>query len=186
MPAVSRQSRTLTRIVTCFLVFSGFVGNAGAHQEAGEYEVKAAFLYNFSKFVEWPAHAFPDEESPFIIGILGSDPFGRNLDLLVKDKSVKGRRVEVRRLYELSGLSCCQVLFIAQSEAYRLPAIIQAIERHPILTVSDMAKFLGQGGIIMFTKEGDKIRFSINLKAASKAMVTISSKLLNLASRVEE
>jgi hypothetical protein len=151
---------------------------------ASESDVKAAFLYNFTKFVEWPSAAFADARSPLKICVLGEDPFGKTLRALM-DEEVGGRPLSLLRLDNLSNPAACHVLFISRSEKKRLPQILAALGETPVLTVGDTPEFLEQGGIINFILEGSKVRFEINQEAAERVGIKISSKLLALARNVK-
>ena len=170
-------------MVACLLLGWGSLDRAPA-QEVGEYQVKAAFLYNFVKFVEWPENAFQKEDDPIVIGIVGGDPLGEDLDLLVQDKTVRGRAVKIRHFEGISALECCQVLFISKREADWLPAIVKKLGGCPVLMVSEAPGSLDQEGMINFVTKESKIRFEVNLDATTKAGLQISSKLLSLAARV--
>lgn len=163
----------------------GMAGPAAGQvvQEAPEYDVKAAFLYNFTKFVEWPASAFTDEHSSLKICVVGKDPFGKSLEAVVREE-VAGRKLTVWQKESMSNPAGCQILFISRSEGERLTEILSAVRGLPVLTVSDTQGFLEQGGIINFILEGSKVRFEINQESAARAGLKISSKLLRLATRV--
>lgn len=154
-----------------------------AEAAATEYELKAAFLYNFTKFVEWPAAAFHDDRSSLRLCVLGEDPFGGSLQAIAKEE-VAGRKVTVLRSDLLSDPSGCQILFVSRSEEGRLTAILEAVRDAPVLTVGEMEGFLEVGGIINFILQGSKVRFEINQESAERAGIKISSKLLRLATRV--
>ena len=150
-----------------------------------EYRVKGAFLYNFILFVDWPAAAFATDQSPFTIGILGKNPFGTTLESL-NSQSVKNRKIVVRSLASVEDAKECQLLFISASERSRLDQILTALHNTPVLTVSDLEGFVGDGGMIDFIILEDKVRFEINLKEALIAKLRISSQLLKLARDVIE
>ena len=150
-------------------------------QTFNEYHVKAAFLYTFAKFVEWPPQAFPSSSSAMTICVLGEDPFGSFLDDAVRGKAVGDRPVAVYRLTELPAGRECQILFIAASEHIRMPAVLASVATRGVLTVGDTAQFAAQGGIISLRLEGERIRLSVNLTAAEKAKLRISSRVLSLA-----
>ncbi len=159
------------------MMFSGVTSVCAA--PPNEYQVKAAFLFNFAKFVEWPPSAFPDMNTPFVIGVLGSDPFGSYLDETVRGERVNSRPLVVQRYREASEIKQCHVLFISRSESHRLDQIVSSLKYRKILTVTDAG---GSGGVIVhFINEGNKIRFRIDVAAAKTADLTISSKLLRLA-----
>jgi hypothetical protein len=157
-------------------------GRAGA-SDVPEYEVKAAFLCNFGKFVEWPSGALLDGEA-MVIGVLGRDPFGGALDKLSGRVTVQGRRLGVRRVNAMNELGRVQILFIAESKASALPEIIKALGKSPVLTVSDIDGFLDKGGAINLFLDESKVRFSVNLKATQRAGLKVSSQLLNVANGV--
>ena len=151
-------------------------------QVAGEYDVKAAFLYNFTKFVEWPETAFPD--SSFRLCVLGDDPFGKSLTEL-SGQEAAGRKLMVVRIRAMEKLEGCNLLFISRSERGRFSEILSQVEGSPVLTVADTQGFLEEGGIINFILEGSKIRFEISQEAAERVEIKISSKLMSLAKRVK-
>ncbi|HWL17007.1 MAG TPA: YfiR family protein [Opitutus sp.] len=154
---------------------------AGAAEAASEYDVKAAFLYNFTRFVEWPGEALPPVGAPLVIGIVGQDPFGSALDQLVRGESVQGRPVQVRRFSRRDRLDECHVLYISRTEAAHLPALLERLKGRPVLTVSDCERFAYDGGTIGLVMERGKVRFQINLDAARAAKLAISARLLRPA-----
>jgi hypothetical protein len=145
-----------------------------------EYELKAAFLYNFVKFVEWPPDAFAGPRSPLTICVYGDDPFGSSLDAAVGGESLGERSLLVQRP-AFDELRDCRVLFVSRSERQRMPEVLSEVEGAPVLTVGDTDGFLRAGGIINFVLEENKVRFLINLEAAERNQLKISSKLLRLA-----
>lgn len=154
-----------------------------ATETAAEYDVKAAFLYNFTKFVEWPSWAFHDDRSTVRLCVLGEDPFGGSLQEFAESE-VAGRRVTVLRVRSMGAPAGCQILFVSRSERERLPLILREVRNAPVLTVGDMQGFLEQGGIVNFVLDGSKVRFEISQEAAARAGIRISSRLLRLATRV--
>jgi hypothetical protein len=148
---------------------------------SSEYEIKAAFLFNFAKFVEWPPEVFTDTDGSFVIGILGSDPFGPALEQTIGEKTVKGTAIRIERFHGLENLRPCQILFIGESERANLPVTLKKIEDRCILTVSDMADFARLGGMIQLYTENNKVRFIIHAQAAEQAGLKLSAKLLALA-----
>src|SRR5258708_409334 len=133
---------------------------------ATEYEVKAAFLYNFAKFVEWPTPAFSAADSPVVLGVIGEDPFGGTLPAVVEHEQVKGRRIEVRPYHIGDDLAGCHALFISKSESGHLKESLKAAQAHNILTAGASSNFLAQGGIINFAMVDKRARFDINVMAA--------------------
>jgi hypothetical protein len=159
----------------------GGVARAAAEEPAREYRIKAAFIYNFAKFTRWPASSFADGETALGFCIYGEDPFGGALDA-VAGKTIRGRKVAVRRIAAIAAGDGCHLLFISGSEAERLTGILAALNDRPVLTVADMPDFARAGGIInLKTTEEDKLRFEINTGTAQRAGLRFSSKLLNLA-----
>jgi YfiR/HmsC-like len=150
--------------------------------ETLEYQVKAAFLLNFTKFIEWPAAAFDSPDSPIVICILGEDPFGRQLDQVVEGEVVNGRKVTALRVKSLPPQKTCHVLFVAKADEdlrKSLPEVGPGV-----LTVGEGESFLRSGGTIAFVIENRRVRFGINETKAANAGLVVSSKLLNLARSV--
>ena len=145
-----------------------------------EYAVKAAFVNNFVQFVEWPPSAFQDASAALIIGVLGNDPFGPLLEQTVKDETVKGRGIIIRRISKIDDAVSCHVLYISRSEKERLPLILKRLASLPIMTVGDMESFADLGGVVNFYLEKNRIRFEINQESARQNGLKISSKLLCL------
>ena len=150
-------------------------------QRPTDYDIKAAFLYNFAKFVDWPANAFESPQSPLIIGVFGPDPFGPTLDRTIRNKTVQDRPLIVRRIQSPERLRECHILFLDASKLDSLQEIIKQIESAPVLTVSEVDGFCFNGGMINFVLEQNRVRFEINPNAATKARLKISSRLLRLA-----
>jgi uncharacterized protein DUF4154 len=175
------QSRARRLALPLFLLLLAVPALLGA-QKAAEYDVKAAFLYNFTKFVDWPPEAFPDPNS-LRICVLGEDPFGKSLQA-VTDEQVGSHKLIVTRTESLAKPTGCQVLFISRSERDRLAQILAAVKGSPVLTVGDTDGFANRGVMINFVPEGSKVRFEINTDSAERAGIKISSKLLQLAKRI--
>jgi hypothetical protein len=178
--------RPLNKISPVWLLLSALLlsSTPGRTAEPGnykEYQIKAAFLYNFTQFIEWPTNAFPEAGAPLKIGILGNDPFGKTLDDLVRDEKVNGHPLVVSRHRRLEEFKDCHILFVSQSEMSRVDDILHALKGRPILTVGESENFARNGGIIRFITEKNKTRLRINANAAKDANLTISAKLLRLA-----
>jgi hypothetical protein len=152
-----------------------------ARQSGGEYEVKAAFLLNFAKFVEWPTKAFPDSKAPFVIGIVGTDPFGDALPQLIKRETVQHRPIVIRRFKVAEDFGGCHILFLSRSLAAQTDHVPGRLQGLPVLTVSEKEDFVRKGGVIGFLLVGNFVRFDINVKAAAAADLKVSSKLLAVA-----
>ncbi|HEY2930932.1 MAG TPA: YfiR family protein [Acidobacteriota bacterium] len=159
-----------------------------AQTQAGaptEYEVKAAFLVNFAKYVEWPDDA-AKTSGQVVIVVVGPDPFGSLLDEAVAGKTVRGRPLVVRRAARAEEIGDCQILFISASEDNRLPEILRGIAKRSVLTVGEGEQFALRGGMIGFRLENNRVRFDVNLRAAELSRIVISSQLLKLARVVRE
>jgi len=156
---------------------------SGLAQESSptEYQIKAAFLYNFAKFVEWPPQAFADAQSPIVIGVLGKNVFDDNLEKIIHGKTVNNRPFLFKELHTATEATNCHILFISVSEKEKLPKILESLRGTSVLTVSESDQFIASGGMINFVIEDQKVHFQINDKAAKKAGLKISSKLLSLA-----
>jgi len=153
-------------------------------QAPSEYQVKAAFLLNFTKFVEWPPSAFASSDAPIAICILGKDPFGRGLDDIVQGESVNGRMVVVRRLNQVPAPQACQVVFLAGSEKDAAGTLSDL--GRDVLTVGEGDRFLRDGGMIALVIDSRRVRFDINQTAAENASLKLSSRLLSVARSVEK
>jgi hypothetical protein len=152
-----------------------------AQEAPTEYQVKAAYLFNFLKFVEWPGDPLASTHGQWIIGIIGDNPFGDQLEQVVAGKTVQGHELQVRRFQPGEDVRDCHVLFISDSEKKRLPTVLVALNGSSVLTVADMDHFTESGGMIQFVMEEKRVRFVIDVGASSRARLKVSSKLLSLA-----
>jgi hypothetical protein len=153
-------------------------------QMATEYQVKAAYLYNFGKFVVWPDKGASRNDQPFEICVLGEDPFGTALDSAVMGATIGGKGVAAKRIAKAQEIDDCRVVFISSSEGGRLPEILAALEKANVLTVSDIPQFSQHGGMIQFILDGNRVRFEVNLTNTEGAGLNLSSELLKVAARV--
>ncbi len=150
-----------------------------------EYEIKAAFLYNFIQFIKWPGSAFPSPDAPFRIGVLGADPFGSALEETVRGETINGHRLEIVRGFRLEDLQDCQLIFVCRSEGDQVDQILSQLDSRPVLTVSEIDDFARRGGDIDFYLRDEKVRFEINPQAARACGLAISSQLMALGKVVE-
>jgi hypothetical protein len=153
---------------------------ADGHGDYGEYQVKAAFLYNFAKHTEWPLQAFPNSRSPVRLCILGQDPFGKWLDL-IDGKEVGERRLAVLRFARIEETASCQIVFISVSERERFPEILVSLRDQPVLTIGDTPEFAHLEGMISLQTVSQQIRYGINIEAARRAGLTFRPELVKWA-----
>ena len=151
--------------------------------ERPEHEVKAAFLYNFGKYVRWPKSE-PGPDGEFVIAILGVDPFGASLDDIVRGNRIDNKPVSVRRVTTLNEADGCEVLYVSASEEARVDGILAAAAKAPILTVSDMPRFVERGGMIGLVMANRRMQFEVNAEAAERAGLMLGSQLMRLARTV--
>jgi hypothetical protein len=154
---------------------------AWAGTAPSEYQVKAAFLFNFAHFIEWPVDAFQQPDAPFAVCVLGEDPFGSTLDDIVRGETINQHPLVVKRLHDLRDTGVCNILFIARSELSRLDEILPALKGRSILTVSEADGSDRRGVMIRLMTENNRIRLRIDLAAARAGNLTISSNLLRPA-----
>jgi hypothetical protein len=171
------------RAALVYLLLAGSM--ALGQQRPSEYQVEAAYLYNFGRFVEWPAKG-ATQNSSFTICVLGEDPFGQALDATLSGETIGNQKVTARRISSAQMSTDCQILFISSSEANRLNKIIEALDKNAVLTVSDIPQFSQRQGMIQFVLEENRIRFEVNLTATQRAGLTLSSELLKVATAVRK
>jgi hypothetical protein len=168
-------------ILAILMALTGTSGAWGQTKPRGEYDVKAAFLFNLAKFIDWPATSFESPRSPFAICILGKDPFGRSIDDALQGRSIDDRPVSVTRVKDTAEGRHCQILFVGIVESKSVLEIIDGLRGTNVLLVGDADGFASSGGTIQFTLEENHVRFLVNVDAADHAGLKVSSKLLSLA-----
>jgi hypothetical protein len=166
------------------LMFFG-MSRPGIVQAPKEYQVKAAFLFNFTRFVEWPAAAFEEPGSPLIIGVVGTNPFGTHLEETIKGEEINGHPLVLQYFKTVGEIASCHILYINIENKEEIKKALTNARASAVLTVSDLSNFTKQGGMVRFVTEDSKTRIRINLEVAKAAGLTISSKLLKLAEIVE-
>jgi hypothetical protein len=149
-----------------------------------EYQVKAAYLSNFGRFVDWPPRPRSSPDDPFDLCILGQDPFGSALDTAVAGEKIAGLPLAARRISRPAEALGCRILFVSTSESNQLDATLAAVASSPVLTVAEIPDFVKRGGMIQFVLDGNRVRFEINLVAARRSGLSLSSQLLNVARAV--
>jgi hypothetical protein len=153
----------------------------GTAEVVSESQIKAAFLYNFTRFVEWPEEGFAGKNAPIVIGVLGETSLSADLRTIVSGRKVNGRPIEVRDFDDPADAAGAQVLFVSADEDARLPELHAAIANGGVLTVGESAQFVAAGGAIAFVQQTGKLRFQINVAAAERSHVKISAELQKLA-----
>ncbi len=181
--AAARRT-TLPLLLLATLATSLFPRSVHAAAAPTEDQVEAVFVFNFAHFVEWPPDAFSAPGDPFIIGILGDDPFGSHLDEVIRGEQIDGHPLRVLRFRSVAEIKRCQILFIDQSESGRLGPILAALNGRSTLTVSQAGEAAEHGVMIQFATENNRVRLRINVESARAAGLTISSKLLRPAAIV--
>jgi hypothetical protein len=150
-------------------------------QKPNEFQVKAAYLYNFGRFVAWPGASAPEKGGSFEICVLGTDPFGQTLDATLASATIDGKSVMAKRISKPQDVGGCRIVFISSSEENHLKDDLSALEKTNVLTVSDIPGFSQRGGMIGFILDGSRVRFDVNLASAQGAGLTLSSELLKVA-----
>lgn len=185
---LSKYNFCIGRGFTLFLII---VWANNSHSQMGftvyptEYQIKAKYLYNFARFVDWPEKSFQNPDSPYVIGIIGSDPYGIDLEKTVEGKQVKNRKFKIRRYQNLDSLSTCHILFIGTESRARLLQIFEKIKNFSILTVGDEKNFAKDGGMINFVIKKKRIRFEINMATVKRSHLKMSTNLLKMAEIIE-
>ena len=169
-----------------WLMVLGLALPAGLRGQVNEYQVKAFFLSNFTRYVEWPSQSFHSPHDPIVICVLGQDPFAGALEQATQGKQVEGRTLLVRQVTEMQPPSRCHILFVSAPERKRFRAAANAIKGSGVLTVGETQGFISDGGVINLKVEDGKVRFEINMEAAGAERLHISSKLLSLAQIVKK
>lgn len=181
-----RHSRLALPVGLLCWLLSFATGLAADSAPVKEYQVKAAFVLNFVKFVEWPAESFTNAQAPIVIGVLTPDPFNGELARAVEGRKVNGRDLVVRKVEQPGDLNGVHLSFISAAAAERTPETLASLKGKPVLTVGETASFSNQGGMITFVPEGDKLRFEINMITAEAARIKFSAQLLKLAKNVKK
>jgi hypothetical protein len=159
---------------------------AAAHAQAErEVQVKAAFLYKFGDFVEWPADAFAGPDGAFIIGVVGADAMAAELERVVAGRTIQERKVVVRRLRRGEALGRLHVLFVGEAESVRLPDVAAAAQSQPVLVVTESDNATARGSMINFVSVDGRVRFDVALPSAERGRLKISARLLAVARRVD-
>jgi len=184
----ARRRNRLKRAIFLFFVavflFSVSPAALGQTKGPSEYDVKAAFLFRFAQFVEWPESAFREVNSPLIYCTVGGDPFQGVLDATFRGKAVGAHALEVRHLKETDDVRGCHVVFLGKPDKKTISEELANLRGAPVLTVGEGEQFVNGNGMIGFCLEDNRIRFEVNLESAEKAKLRISAKLLALARRV--
>lgn len=186
----ARRTFGLSLRIACLLAFLGQIVSpsvARAQSDISqEYQVKAAFLYNFAQFVDWPASDFESQKDPIVLCVYGKDPFGSVLDDTVRGKTIGSHSFVVRRPGNLKGLAGCYIAFVTNVSTNQLKDVLSTLDGSKVLSVSDDSHFAEQGGDIQFVIDHDHVRFLINIDSVNRANFRMSSKLLALAKIIHD
>jgi hypothetical protein len=177
--------RSLTGTSYCIAVFVLLVlslcQTSGADAPSREYQVKAAFIYNFTQFVEWPADSFAKDDSPFVVIVLGNDPFNGALEQTMAHKVVGSHPIVVKHCGSVDSMEPCQLLFVASGQAGSMNAILSKIGKNPVLTVGESDSFMSDGGAVRLFLDGGHMKFELNPDVCTAARLVVSAKLMSLA-----
>jgi hypothetical protein len=184
LAGLQRQWPPFAGVVVALLFFIA-TGLRAQQERPSEYQVKATYLFNFGRFVKWPATVPAGKGDSFAVCVLGQDPFGPILDSTLAGETLDGKPVVLRRISKPQDAGECRILFISSAEEKHLKEILLALDESGVLTVSDMRDFTRRGGMIQFLLEGDRVRFEINLSSAETARLVLSSDLLKVAASVK-
>lgn len=171
-----------TLAIAAIVLLPVSISSSAELSRPAEYEVKAAFLYNFVKFTEWPPEQLGKDDDPFVIGVLGKDPFGTALDKVIQGETIHRKTIVARRFARMDeAAASSHVLFIGASEENHLTGVLRVLAGQSVLTVSEIENFAHRGGVIHLKKENNRIVFEINLEAARRAKLNMDAQLLRLA-----
>lgn len=182
-------ARSLRPLLTALAAACAFLAIPALHAQNArptDYQVKATYLYNFGRFVEWPGKAAAVQGGSFTVCVLGQDPFGPSLDATLAGETIGGKTIVAKRVSSAEESGNCQILFLSPTDDSRLNKTIAELDKKAVLTVSDMPQFVKRGGMIQFVLEGKKVRFEVNLTATQHAGLTLSSELLKVATAVRK
>ena len=177
------RKKKYTPTVLLFLLYGALFFSA--QKSTREYQLKAAFLFNFTQFVEWPSESFPTSQTPAVIGILGKDPFGAYLEEIIRGETINRHALVIRHFDNIEEVTNCHILFINVSDKSQVQSILKNIKGKNILTISEASGFSKLGGMIRLYTKDDKINIQINVDATKEEKLIISSKLLKLAEIVK-
>ncbi|MGA2248870.1 MAG: YfiR family protein [Verrucomicrobiota bacterium] len=166
--------------------FASLTASLAQDSVSKEYQIKAAYLYNFAKFVEWPADCFTNSESPLVIGVFGQNPFGDELEAIAKDHKINGRDIVIKPVATMAEAGGVHLMFFGATEDDHVAGALAALKKSRGLTVGESEKFIAAGGMINFVRAADKVRFEINASAAAQAGLKISAQLLKLAMAIHK
>lgn len=176
----------LTAVLVALLCFTAGRPSATTLEQLNEYEVKAAFLYNFTKFVDWPPKAFSDPQAPIVVGLFGSDPFSGSLKTIIDGRPVNGRPIQVKVVRSYDDVPGCHILFVGVQDERRVPDLLRTIANASVLTVGESNGFAEAGGVVNFVVDAGRVRLEINLRSADRAGLRLSSKMLSVARIVDK
>lgn len=184
LPGCNRGGRAANFFLACFLFWACFefpANEVSAQSVSREYPLKAVFLLNFARFTDWPTNSFAGPDAPFIVGVLGKNPFGPLIEQTDQGEAIDRHKIQVEYYRNVADLKECNMLFISQSEAGRVSEVVAKLKTKPVLSVADFPDAAGDGVCVQFVTEHNRIRFRINTNALKAAHLMMSSELLRLA-----
>ena len=181
-----RRVRQCLALAVMMVVFLRIPALQSQQPKVSEYQVKATYLYNFGRFVQWPTTDSVAKGGSFPICVIGQDPFGPDLDAILTGENIDGKAVVAKRVSKPQDAVSCRILYISSSEESRLKEVLVALDKAEVLTVSDMPDFSRRGGMIQFVLKEGRVRFEINLASAEAARLIVSADLLKVASNVRK
>jgi hypothetical protein len=178
--------RWLARVLCGWCLLASLAAGLAQDSVSKEYQIKAAYLYNFAKFVEWPAESFTNSQSPLVIGVFGQNPFGDEFQMIAKDHKINGRDIVFKPVSTAAEAQGVHLIFFGATEDDHVAETLAALKNAHVLAVGESDKFIAAGGDINFVREADKVRFEINAAAAGRHGLKISAQLLKLAKFVRK
>jgi hypothetical protein len=173
-------------VCLCSLFLLGAAAFSAQAQASKEYQLKAAFVYNFTKFVEWPTNRLSDDHAPIVIGVFANSRYARELEEAVKNRKVNGRKIVVNEIHSIEQARGVQMLVFDGAPEAQMKEALQALKDSPVLSIGESEAFAESNGILNFVREGDKLHFEINLDAARRSGLKISAQFLKLAKKVRK
>lgn len=187
LPRSSVRRAPVTTLLCVLSLLLGFPGRGVAQaKQLSEYQLKAVYLFNFAKFIEWPAGTFAGESAPVVFAVVGVDPFESILEDTLEGKKVGSRPIVIKRFKEVPDIGPCHILFVSSSLASKLPQVLEKLSGTSTVTVGESEGFARNGGVFRFLLKDNKVRFEINVDAVKRLRLVVSAKLLQVGILVKD